>query len=209
MSDNEHTLAALRQSEELSVKNCVGEPIPELCQPPEEGAKVPSRVRRQDTGDVLPNHPAGPEAVKNAKIDEGEVATRVSQPLAQPGDAEGLAGRASDENIDSCIRPAPELGHVAPVGHLRIMVGEHRAREGLDLGEGQRLPAERDPRNARRLDAGADGEEAHHAVSERRREKCFRQRASARERNRLEAAPMTKASTTSPATLSPMSRVGR
>ena len=42
MSDNEHTAASLGQSEVLSVQDSVGPPIPELCQPSEEGAKVPS-----------------------------------------------------------------------------------------------------------------------------------------------------------------------
>jgi hypothetical protein len=41
---NEHTAALLGHSEELSVKNSVGEPIPEFCQPPEEGSKRPSSV---------------------------------------------------------------------------------------------------------------------------------------------------------------------
>lgn len=42
--DNEDTAAPLWNSEELSVKNSVGEPIPEFCQRPEEGTKVPSSV---------------------------------------------------------------------------------------------------------------------------------------------------------------------
>jgi hypothetical protein len=42
MSDNEHTAAALGHSEELSVQHSVSEPIPEFCQRPEEGAKIPS-----------------------------------------------------------------------------------------------------------------------------------------------------------------------
>jgi hypothetical protein len=43
-SDNEHTAASLGHSEVLSVENPVGEPIPELAQHPEEGAKIPSSV---------------------------------------------------------------------------------------------------------------------------------------------------------------------
>ena len=43
-SDNEHTAAALGHSKELSVKNSVGEPIPELPQHPEEGSKIPPAV---------------------------------------------------------------------------------------------------------------------------------------------------------------------
>ena len=44
MSDNEHATAPLWNSEVLSVKNPVGEPIPELPQPSEEGSKHPSSV---------------------------------------------------------------------------------------------------------------------------------------------------------------------
>lgn len=43
-SDNEHTLAPLGQSEELSVQDSVGPPIPEVSQRPEDGSKVPSVV---------------------------------------------------------------------------------------------------------------------------------------------------------------------
>jgi hypothetical protein len=45
ISDNEHTAASLGHSPPLSVTYSVGEPIPEFCQRPEEGAKVPSSVR--------------------------------------------------------------------------------------------------------------------------------------------------------------------
>jgi hypothetical protein len=44
MSDNEHTLAALGQSEILSVKYSVGEPIPDFPQAREDGTKIPSSV---------------------------------------------------------------------------------------------------------------------------------------------------------------------
>jgi hypothetical protein len=40
-SDNEDATAPLWNSEVLSVKNSVGEPIPEFCQRPEDGAKIP------------------------------------------------------------------------------------------------------------------------------------------------------------------------
>jgi len=57
ISDNEDTPPSLGYSEKLSVKNPVGDPIPELDQDPEEGSKRPSSVNRQDAGDVLPNQP--------------------------------------------------------------------------------------------------------------------------------------------------------
>jgi hypothetical protein len=59
-------------------------------------------ITGQHAGDVLPDHPAGPIAVSDGKIREGEVATRISQSLAESGDREGLAGSSSDENIESC-----------------------------------------------------------------------------------------------------------
>jgi hypothetical protein len=43
-SDNEDATAALWNSEELSVKHSVSEPIPEFNQAPENGTKVPSSV---------------------------------------------------------------------------------------------------------------------------------------------------------------------
>ncbi|WP_297846278.1 hypothetical protein [Pseudomonas sp.] len=42
ISDNEDATAALGYSEVLSVKNSVGDPIPELPQDPEEGSKRPA-----------------------------------------------------------------------------------------------------------------------------------------------------------------------
>jgi hypothetical protein len=100
ISDNEDATAPLWNSEVLSVKNPVGEPIPEFCQEPEEGTKIPSSVRRQDAGDILPNHPTGPDAANHAKADEGHVAARVIQAETLAGDAERLAGRPEDDEIN-------------------------------------------------------------------------------------------------------------
>lgn len=99
-SDNEHTAASLGHSEELSVQNPVGEPIPELAQHPEEGSKVPSFVAGQDAGDVLPNQPAGAILCSNGTVDKHEVATRVSQSLSQSCDAERLAGGSSAKKVN-------------------------------------------------------------------------------------------------------------
>jgi len=100
MSDNEHATAALGYSNVLSVKDSVGPPIPEFCQPSKEGSKIPPSARRQDTGDVLPNHPPGAQVVNQAKIDEGQVAARVSHALSESCDREGLTGRSSDKKVN-------------------------------------------------------------------------------------------------------------
>ena len=133
ISDNEHTAASLRDSvglaacsDILSVKHSVCEPIPELPQAPEEGSKIPSSAAGQDARDILPEEPAGAIAVSDGKIGEHEVAARVSQPLAEACDGEGLTGCASDKNIDICIGPLLELRHVAPIRDVGVMVGEDR-----------------------------------------------------------------------------------
>ena len=85
MSDNEHTAAALGHSEELSVKHSVGEPIPEFDHAPENGSKIPSDVRRQDAGNVLPSEPAGAQAISQPKIFEGQVAAVIVQAASEAG----------------------------------------------------------------------------------------------------------------------------
>jgi hypothetical protein len=100
MSDNEDATASLGYSEIASVQYSVGDPIPELDQEPEEGSKRASVVNRQDTGDVLPHQPSGPEAIsKSSKLD-GEVATRVIQSRSLTGDGERLARCSSGQKVD-------------------------------------------------------------------------------------------------------------
>src|SRR5262245_1411379 len=91
ISDNEHAAAALWNSEVLSVKNSVGEPIPEFCQPSEYGSKRSSGIDGQDTGDVLPYHPSGPQSASKSKVLKREVAMRIIQSLSLSCNAEGLA----------------------------------------------------------------------------------------------------------------------
>jgi hypothetical protein len=100
ISDNEDATAALGHSEILSVKNSVGEPIPEFPQRPEDDSKSPSSVMRQDTGDVFPDQPPGLLDFSKSEEFEGQVATRIIQSKSLPGLGEGLAGGAPDEEVD-------------------------------------------------------------------------------------------------------------
>jgi hypothetical protein len=140
ISDNEHTPSSLGNrsgmavhSHKLSVKHSPCVPIPEFAQAPEKGSKIPSSVRRQDAGDVLPYQPAGAISFSNGKIGEHEASSRVSQAFAKPRDRERLAWGSSDENIDSCIGPLLESGHVTPVGRVGIVVGKNGRGERFDL----------------------------------------------------------------------------
>src|SRR5690606_38370063 len=100
-------------------------------------------------------------AFSNGKIGKREVATRVIQALSESCDAERLAGSSADEKIDSCIWPAPEVGHVAEVRHVRVVVRQHGRGERLDLRERDRPPAERLPGDGSGLDAAAYAQVPH------------------------------------------------
>jgi hypothetical protein len=133
--DNEHTSATLGDSKPLSVQNSVGEPIPEFCQRPEEGAKVPSSCRRQDSRDVLPDNPTGTKDANKLYEPEGQVATWVSQATSEASNAEGLAGGSSDKKVNwaSLIQHfLREFCHVAQVLEFPVMVN-HCGREWLNL----------------------------------------------------------------------------
>jgi hypothetical protein len=146
MSDNEHALPPLRQVTVLSVKNAVGEPVPEFCQRPEDGSKRPSSVIRQDSGDVLPSQPAGAKASSQGKVFKGEVAARVIQSCSFSGDAERLARCSSDQNIDWLNgHVLSDPGKVAVIWHVGVVMGQDRRRERLYLRNPRALPSERRP----------------------------------------------------------------
>jgi hypothetical protein len=147
MSDNEHAAAALWNSEVLSVKNPVGEPIPEFPQEPEEDSKRSSVVKRQEAEDVLEDHPAGAYLTNKAEADECQVAARVIQTEPPAGDREGLAGGSKDDKGNSLDCVGIDPLHVAVIDYVRKPRGEDRRREWVDLG----APA---PVNPRRGDLG-------------------------------------------------------
>jgi hypothetical protein len=106
-TDDEHSPPALRDgsgpsphSHVLSVQHSVREPIPEFAQRPEEGAKVPSSVRGQNTGDIFPDNPPRSEPSSDCQVGEHEVPARVFESLSESCDAEGLAGGSAHENIN-------------------------------------------------------------------------------------------------------------
>jgi len=100
MSNNENSSTSLGNSEVLSVQHSVGETIPAFRQFPEEGTKVPSASRRQDTIDVFPDDPARALLLSDFEECERELPSRVveSEPLSS--ETEALAGRSADEDVD-------------------------------------------------------------------------------------------------------------
>ena len=157
MCNNEDATTTLGHSEELSVQNSVSDPVPEVCQRPEDGAKRPSSVDGQHSGDVLPDDPSRSSASSQSEKLQREVATRVIQSKPVASEGEGLARGSSHENINCSCGGGVDLREVAKVPHLRIAMRQDRARELVDLRVPGRAPAKRMPRDGRSLDARADG----------------------------------------------------
>ena len=161
MSDNEHAAAALWNSKVLSVQCSVGEPIPEFCQRPEEGAKRPSLVNRQDAGDVLPHQPRTSQSLSQRQILKRQVTARIVQPLSESSHAEGLAGGSANKQVnrfDSGSAIAIDPCKVAEVGHFGVVVFEDGRRERFDLRKGGSFPAEWFPCAGRGFDPAAHAE---------------------------------------------------
>jgi hypothetical protein len=162
MSDNEDAAAALGHSEELSVQNPVRDPIPELDQRPEHGAKCPSSVNRQDTGDVFPYEPAWSEAFSQSEKLQRKVAARVIQSAPLSRDGEGDAGGSSDEKINGSCCDAPEPvttdgREIAKITNPWKTVRENGAREWIDLREPGWPPAQGFPGDCGGLYSRANG----------------------------------------------------
>jgi len=160
MSDNEEATAPLGHSEELSVQHSPGATIPEFPQRPEDGSKIPSAVRRQNTGDVFPDHPARLQSASKAAKLDGQVATRVPQSASLSGDGERLARSPSDQNVD-CARGSINPCEVSTVFDMRIAVRQQRRTKRIDLSKPRRPEAQRLPGDRGRLDAGTDGTVRH------------------------------------------------
>ena len=93
-------------------------------------------------------------------IVQSERTTRIGETLAQPGDAEGLAGRAADKSLGSWHRLVENArgdpGHVSEVGDLAVVVREHSTRKRVDLLEPGGCKPERLPGQAHRFNAAAN-----------------------------------------------------
>lgn len=167
MSDKEDTTAALGDSKVLSVQHSPSEPIPELSQRPEDGTKVPSASAGQDTGDVFPEDPPRAKLANQAHELKGKVSAFVGESAPESSDAEGLAGRSSDNegnisNVRSHLLGADDLCEVAKVFDSWEAVLKHCGRESFNLRESSGLPAQWLPRHGGGLDATAHGQVAHH-----------------------------------------------
>lgn len=116
--DNEDSTASLGDSEKLSVQNPVRDPIPALCQVPEDGSERPSSVNGEKSRDVFEDDPTGSEVSQDAGDFPVQVAALVvaTHAAATACDAERLAGESSAEdgslgnsssssNVVTCQRP--------------------------------------------------------------------------------------------------------
>lgn len=93
---------------------------------------------------------------------KGEVSAVAGERLAQARYGEVLTGRSADEEVsvnDPCF--IAQAGEIAMQRHIRVVMGEDRARKCFDLRERQRRPTELVKGHTGSLYPGADREVLH------------------------------------------------
>ena len=182
VEDNEHAAPPLRHSEPLRIKHGpLDEPLwtqdhalglPAVggridvasCQCANHDSKVSAAVCAERSGDVFPQEPAGAamssSCIENPRLMVEQRRPRAGQSGTLAGDGKVLARRAADDDVDRPERRnllIGDLGHVAQVRNVRVMVREHGRRERIDLRERDRMPPERMPCDRTGFDAGKEG----------------------------------------------------
>ncbi len=66
MSDKVDSTASLRDAESRRVKQPIGDTIPAVCQPAEDGCEVTSVIAGKQAGDVLDDNPSRANASDNS-----------------------------------------------------------------------------------------------------------------------------------------------
>ena len=99
-SDDEHSPAALRHSEETAVESPPRHAIPEVGQRSKHDSEVPTAVRGEESGYVLNEYPAGSKSVDDSGELEEQAGSSSGESCSFPGDAEVLAGESAAEEID-------------------------------------------------------------------------------------------------------------
>lgn len=154
--DKEQTAASLGHSEELSVKHSPRTAIPEFIQALEQASEILATRGRERAGYVLPYDPSRAQLIARPNELPHEAASSLKA-LPLPGDGERLAGTAAHNDVwypSVTLENLPiDLRHVPKVRNAGEPVRQNRARKGVDLGERQRLPSEREPRERCGLDA--------------------------------------------------------
>jgi hypothetical protein len=91
--------------------------------------------------------------VKNPAIDKGKVASRIGEPLAEPGNGKRLARGSPDQKVNCSKIPLLIVCHITKVINSWIMVRQHSSWERLNLRKPYRLPAKLVPGHCRSLNA--------------------------------------------------------
>jgi hypothetical protein len=121
MADNEHSTAALGDSEVACVEHPPGEAVPEVGQRSQYDAEVPTIVRTEESGYVLDEQPGGSKSIS----DPGELVEQAGALACEAGASSGdgyvLTREPASEDVCSrCIRTnssyVHKAGRVGPVG---------------------------------------------------------------------------------------------
>ena len=137
MSDNKDATASLCHAGILSVKDTPPTRIPAFFHLIEEGSVVVPPSARKQAGYVLEDKPPRFKLSTNSKGDKCEVATRVIQSKTASGDAEGLAGRSGDKNVNwSVLLGSFDKVICADVSEVwcAVMMRHDSAGKGVNFG---------------------------------------------------------------------------
>jgi hypothetical protein len=152
MSDNDDATTLLGNSEELSVQNPVGEPIPEFPQAPEDGTEIPPLITTEQARHILADEPAWPCLSQDSHdvppqpcscSSQARTASRHGHVLTGPpcGDDSPVGNKSSCSEVI-----AAHFGHVGElVGIGEMAVGDggcgrvdFDCRDGAHTGTGER-----------------------------------------------------------------------
>ena len=128
----------------------------------QEGGKIASGTARKYSGDIFPDHPAGACAKSQSCKLKREAASVILESFPQPRDAERLARRSANEQVDiPLVVLGHDLGEVAEVRYVREPLGEDGGGEPLYLRHEGAMPSERPPCDGGSLDAAAYASVSH------------------------------------------------
>jgi hypothetical protein len=103
-SDNEHSTAALGNSEESSVDHPPTDAIPDFGQRCEKDSKVSALGRGEEPHDVFKDNPSWPKLICDPCELKEETGALTLEACSLAGNAEILAGESSAENVDCATR---------------------------------------------------------------------------------------------------------
>jgi hypothetical protein len=132
-SDNEHSTAALGNSEVSSIDHPPGAAIPDFGQRCEKDSKVSAFGRGEEPHDIFKDNPSWPKLICDPCELKEETGALTLEACSLAGNAEVLAGESSAEKVDG-FGFSVDGANVIEDGCVRPMPSQHTSAPLVDLG---------------------------------------------------------------------------